>query len=139
MNTKELIKKALDAQKAAYVPYSRFHVGAALVTEDGEVFTGCNIEIASYSPTICAERTAIFKAVSEGHRKIKSIAIVGDSDFTYPCGVCRQVIREFGKDANIIIANSEDQYREYKLEELLPHSFGPEDLDSVNLEGEKNV
>ena len=124
MNTKELIKKALDAQKAAYVPYSRFHVGAALVTEDGEVFTGCNIEIASYS---------------EGHRKIKSIAIVGDSDFTYPCGVCRQVIREFGKDANIIIANSEDQYREYKLEELLPHSFGPEDLDSVNLEGEKNV
>lgn len=139
MNTKKLIKKALEAQKMAYVPYSKFHVGAALTTEDGQIFSGCNIEIASYTPTICAERTAIFKAISEGHRKIKSIAIVGDADFTYPCGVCRQVIREFGKDAKIIIANSEDEYREYKLDELLPNSFGPEDLDSVNSKGDKNV
>lgn len=126
---KELIQKALEAQKMAYVPYSKFHVGAALMTEDGEIFTGCNIEISSYSPTICAERTAIFKAVSEGHKKVKAIAVVGDSEFTYPCGVCRQVIREFGKEAIIIVANSEDNYKEYKLEELLPHSFGPEDLN----------
>lgn len=139
MDKKELIKKALEAQKKAYVPYSNFHVGAALVTEDGEIFTGCNIEISSYSPTLCAERTAIFKAVSEGHKKIKAIAVVGDADFTYPCGVCRQVIREFGKDATIIVANSEDDYREYKLEELLPHSFGPEDLEEGNNRSGKNV
>ena len=129
MDKKELIKRALEAQLRAYVPYSNFKVGAAVLMEDGKVFTGCNIEIASYSPTICAERTAIFKAISEGHKKIKTIAVVGDSNFTYPCGVCRQVIREFGKDATIIVANSEEDYREYRLEELLPHSFGPEDLE----------
>lgn len=139
MDTRELIKKALEAQKIAYVPYSKFRVGAALTTEDGEVFSGCNIEVASYSPTICAERTAIFKAVSEGHRRIKSIAIVGDGDFTYPCGVCRQVIREFGKDATIIVANSVDEYREYKLDELLPNSFGPEDLDLASTRSDENV
>ena len=128
MDKKRLIKKALEAQQNAYVPYSNFRVGAAVLTEDGNIYTGCNIEISSYSPTLCAERTAIFKAVSEGHKKIKAIAVVGDSNFTYPCGVCRQVIREFGKDAMIIVANSEDEYREYRLDELLPHSFGPEDL-----------
>ncbi|NLL81554.1 MAG: cytidine deaminase [Tissierellia bacterium] len=132
MDNKELIRKALEAKEDAYVPYSSYHVGAALITQDNEVYTGCNIEIASYSPTICAERTAIFKAVSEGHHKIKTIAIVGDTPFTYPCGVCRQVIREFGKDAKIIIANNEDDYREYSLDELLPHSFGPEDLENAN-------
>ncbi len=129
MDTRDLIFKALEAKKGAYVPYSNFHVGAALVTEDDQVFTGCNIEISSYSPTICAERTAIFKAVSEGHRKIKAIAVVGDSNHTFPCGVCRQVIREFGKDCKIFVANSEDDYEEYTLDELLPHSFGPEDLE----------
>lgn len=134
MDNENLIRKALEAKQKAYVPYSNFKVGAALLTEDGEIFTGCNIEIASYSPTLCAERTAIFKAVSEGHRKIKTIAIVGDSDFTYPCGVCRQVIREFGKEATVIIANSEEDYREYKLKELLPHSFGPEDLQNKKQE-----
>ncbi len=139
MDKKELIKKALEAQKMAYVPYSNFHVGAALITEDDEIFTGCNIEISSYSPTLCAERTAIFKAVSEGHKKVKAIAIVGDTDFTYPCGVCRQVIREFGKDATIIIAKSEDEYREYKLEDLLPHSFGPEDLEVAKTRSDRNV
>lgn len=138
MNGKELIKRALKAKKMAYVPYSGFHVGAAILTEDDQVYDGCNIEIASYSPTICAERTAIFKAVSEGHLKVKAIAIVGDADHTYPCGVCRQVIREFGKDATVIIANSEEDYREYSLDELLPHSFGPEDLESAAKE-EKNV
>lgn len=134
MDNRDLIKKALEAKKKAHVPYSNFRVGAALITDDGKVFTGCNIEISSYSPTICAERTAIFKAISEGHRKIKAIAVVGDSDFTYPCGVCRQVIREFGKDATIIVANSEDDYREHKLEDLLPYSFGPEDLENSRSE-----
>ena len=129
---KELIRKALEAQKKAYVPYSKFHVGAALITEDNKIYTGCNIEIASYSPTLCAERTAIFKAISEGHRNIKAIAVVGDVKFTYPCGVCRQVIREFGKDAIILIANTEDDYKEYMLDDLLPFSFGPESLDEAN-------
>lgn len=128
MDKKTLIKKALESKEKAYVPYSNFHVGAALLTEDGKVYTGCNIEIASYSPTICAERTAIFKAVSEGSKKIDTIAIVADGEDTFPCGVCRQVIREFGKDATIIIANSEEDYKEYSLDQLLPHSFGPEDL-----------
>ncbi|NLW21977.1 MAG: cytidine deaminase [Tissierellia bacterium] len=128
MDKRGLIRKALEAQKKAYAPYSNFRVGAALLTDDGNIYTGCNIEIASYSATLCAERTAIFKAVSEGHRNIKAIAIVGDSNYTYPCGVCRQVIREFGKGTIIIVANSEEDYREYRLDELLPHSFGPEDL-----------
>ncbi|TFZ40062.1 cytidine deaminase [Soehngenia longivitae] len=128
MNDIELIKLAIKAKENAYVPYSKFKVGAALITEDGSVYTGCNIENASYSPTICAERTAIAKAISEGHRKIIKIAIVGDSKYTYPCGVCRQVIREFGKDSQVIIANSEEDFKKYNLAELLPNSFGPEDL-----------
>ena len=128
MDKKQFIKIALDAQKNAYVPYSNFRVGAAVLMDDEKIYSGCNIEISSYSPTLCAERTAIFKAVSEGSTKIKVIAIVGDSNPTFPCGVCRQVIREFGKDATVIIANSVDDYKEYSLEELLPNSFGPEDL-----------
>lgn len=124
----ELIKRAMEAQKNAYVPYSNFHVGAALLTKDGKIYTGCNIESASYTPTICAERTAIFKAVSEGDKEIEAIAVVGDSDFTFPCGVCRQVIREFGKDIKVIIANSQEEYKILTLDELLPNSFGPEDL-----------
>lgn len=129
MKDKKLIEMALEAKEKAYVPYSKYHVGAAILMKDGKVYDGCNIEIASYSPTICAERTAIFKAISEGSIGIEKIAIVGDSEWTYPCGVCRQVIREFGKDAKILIARSADDYREYDLEELLPHSFGPEDLN----------
>ena len=139
INNEELIKMAFKAQKIAYVPYSNFHVGAALITEDDNVYTGCNIEIASYSPTICAERTAIFKAVSEGHRKIKKIAIVGDANPTFPCGVCRQVIREFGSDAIVIIANSPEDYKEYTIDELLPNSFGPEDLSFADRGDERNV
>lgn len=130
MENKKLIKMALEAKDKAYVPYSKYHVGAAVLMEDGKVYDGCNIEIASYSPTICAERTAIFKAISEGSIGIEKIAVVGDSEWTYPCGVCRQVIREFGKDAKILIAKSEDDYKEYDLDELLPHSFGPEDLNN---------
>ncbi|RKD34726.1 cytidine deaminase [Thermohalobacter berrensis] len=130
MDIKSLIKQAIKAKKNAYVPYSNFKVGAALLTKSGNVYTGCNIESASFTPTNCAERTAIFKAVSEGERDFKAIAIVGDSkkDYTYPCGVCRQVIREFGKNIKVIIAKSEDDYKEYTLEDLLPNSFGPDDL-----------
>jgi cytidine deaminase len=130
MDTKQLIKKALEAQDKAYVPYSGFKVGAALLTKSGNIYTGCNIESASYTPTICAERTAISKAVSEGEQDIEAIAVVGNPEqFTYPCGVCRQVIREFGRDATIIIAKNENEYKMYKLDELLPYSFGPEDLE----------
>jgi cytidine deaminase len=128
MDKRLLIKKAIEAKEKAYVPYSGFRVGAALLTKDGKIYTGCNIECSSYSPTICAERTAISKAVSEGDREIVAIAVTGDSEWTYPCGVCRQVIREFGKDILVIVAKSEDEYREYKLRDLLPHSFGPDDL-----------
>jgi len=128
MENIKLIRLAMEAKEKAYVPYSNFHVGAALVTEDGSVYTGCNIENASYTPTVCAERTAIFKAISEGHKIIKKIVVVGDNNPTFPCGVCRQVIREFGKDAIVIIARNVDEYKEYTLDELLPNSFGPEAL-----------
>lgn len=131
MNVQALAKKALEAQKMAYVPYSNFHVGAALLTKSGKVFTGCNVESASYSPTICAERTAIAKAVSEGEREFEAIAVTGDGDWTYPCGVCRQVMREFAPDLLVIIVKSETEYREHRLSELLPYSFGPEDLEEA--------
>lgn len=130
MNYRDLIEKAFDAQEGAYTPYSHFNVGAALEMEDGTIFTGCNIENASYTPTVCAERVAIFKAVSEGHRKIKTIAIVGgENTLAYPCGVCRQVIREFGPESTIIVAKALDDYQVFKLNDLLPNSFGPEDLE----------
>jgi len=130
VNIKQLITKALEVQNNAYVPYSNFKVGAAVLTKSGKIYTGCNIESASYTPTICAERTAISKAVSEGDRDIEAVAVVGNpEEFTFPCGVCRQVIREFGKDATIIIAKNEEEYKVFKLDELLPYSFGPEDLD----------
>ncbi|WP_202711136.1 cytidine deaminase [Sporosalibacterium faouarense] len=126
---KDLIKKAMEAKEKAYVPYSKFHVGAALKTKEGKIYTGCNIESASYTPTICAERTAIAKAISEGDKDFEVIAVTGDSDYTFPCGVCRQVIREFGRDIKVIVANTEDDFRVYTLDELLPNSFGPEDLE----------
>lgn len=128
MDTKELIQKAMEAKEKAYTPYSGFRVGAALLTADGTVFTGSNIEIASYSPTLCAERNAIFSAVHAGARKITKIVVTADGENTFPCGVCRQVMREFATDLEIIVANSTEDYQIYTLEELLPHSFGPEDL-----------
>lgn len=128
MENKELVRLAIESKKKAHVPYSKFRVGAALETEEGKIYQGANIEISSYSPTICAERVAIFKAVYDGYKKIKKIAITGDSEFTYPCGVCRQVLREFGKDSIILVTNDKGEYKEYTLDELLPHSFGPEDL-----------
>lgn len=129
MDNKKLIEEALKARELSYSPYSNFRVGAAVETIDGKIYNGCNIEIASYSPTICAERTAIFKAISEGSEKIKKIAVVGDAEDTFPCGVCRQVMREFGSNLEIIIANSVEDYKVYTLEDILPHSFGPEELD----------
>ncbi|HHX69970.1 MAG: cytidine deaminase [Miniphocaeibacter sp.] len=129
MEIKKLIQLACQARQLAYVPYSKFKVGAAVVTEDNNIYTGCNIENAAYSPSICAERTAIFKAISEGESKIKLIVVVGSSDFTFPCGVCRQVIKEFAtKECRIIVANNEIEYKIFTLDELLPYSFGPEDL-----------
>lgn len=132
MEIKKLIELALDAKEnMTYTPYSKFNVGCAVEMEDGSFYQGGNIEIVSYSPTICAERVAIFKAVSEGKREIKKIVITGDNKDTFPCGVCRQVIREFAKNPEIIIANSKDDYKKYTMEDILPHSFGPEELNDV--------
>jgi len=130
MDIKELVKRAIDAREKAYVPYSKFKVGAAIEMEDGSVFTGCNIENASYGATNCAERTAIFKAVSEGHSIMKKIAIVGDmSTYTAPCGICRQVIAEFAaKDIEIVLIKNKDEYIVKTLEEILPGAFTKEDL-----------
>ena len=136
MNRDLLIDGALKARQNAYAPYSGYKVGACLITEDGTLVDGCNIENASYGLTNCAERTAVFKAVSMGHRHIVAIAIAGGSvndyntdDYAYPCGACRQVLREFCcPDAKIYIAKSIDDYLECTLEELLPNSFGPDNL-----------
>jgi len=130
MDYKRLSKIAIDARENAYVPYSKFKVGAAVLTADGSIYTGCNIENASYGATNCAERTAIFKAISEGHKKIKAIAIVGDmSTNTYPCGICRQVIAEFAtKDIQIILVKNEENYIIKTMDELLPGAFTKEDL-----------
>lgn len=132
---KDLISKAAGMRKISYTPYSKFNVGAALLAKNGKVYTGCNIENASYTPTICAERTAFFKAVSENVREFTAIVIMGgraDSDeleYCFPCGVCRQVMSEFcDDDFNIIIAKSEDDYKVYTLPEILPERFGPKDL-----------
>lgn len=128
---KELISKAIEARNLAYVPYSNFRVGAAILTEDNKIYSGCNIENASFGATNCAERTAIFKAVSEGKTKIKAIAIIGRKDeFTYPCGICRQVIAEFGDENTIVIlAKNMDEYEVKTLEEILPGAFTKKDLD----------
>lgn len=135
MDKKELVKEALAAREFAYTPYSKFIVGAALFCKNGRVFRGCNIESASYTPTNCAERTAFFKAVSEGEREFSAIAIVGGpagappADFCYPCGVCRQVMAEFcGRDFKVYIAKSESEIREYSLDEIIPFAFTQEDL-----------
>ncbi len=123
MTYQELVKKAYEAMTFAYTPYSKFNVGAALLTKSGKVYTGCNVEIASYGATNCAERTAIFKAISEGEKEYKAIAVVSSShDYTYPCGICRQVIVEFGKDIDIVVAKGDD-YEVFTIDDLLPKSF----------------
>lgn len=134
-SNEKLVELAIDARKMAYVPYSNHSVGAALLTKNGKIYKGCNIENAAYGPTNCAERTAFFKAVSEGEREFEAIAIVGglnDSKELHvcaPCGVCRQVMMEFcdPKTFKIILSDSDDIYT-YTLEELLPLGFGPANL-----------
>mgnify|MGYP001065522993 CR=1 FL=1 len=129
MDRKKLIEMAFAARENAYTPYSHFKVGAALLCSDGKIYTGCNIENASFGPTICAERVAVFKAVSEGHRDFVRIVIAGRSEgLCVPCGVCRQVLREFAPNIEIICLNGAGEERTFTLEELLPHSFGPEYL-----------
>ena len=131
MEAEELIKAAMEAKEHAYVPYSHFRVGAALLTKSGKVYQGCNIENAGYSPTNCAERTAFFKAVYEGEREFAAIAINGDGDdYLYPCGVCRQVMMEFcdPEEFQIILATGKEQYEIFTLKELLPLGFGPNNL-----------
>lgn len=131
----KLIDTAIEQLKFSYTPYSNFKVGAALLTKSGKIYTGCNIENASYTPTNCAERTAFFKAVSEGVRDFQAICIVGGKDgkltgYTAPCGVCRQVMMEFcnSKTFQIILAVDKERYEIYTLEELMPFGFGPLNL-----------
>lgn len=137
MDTKliqELIRQALAARQNAYAPYSHFKVGASLLTDTGEIFSGANVENASYGATICAERSAILQAIFHGQKQIAAIAIVGfaeDSkiDYAYPCGICRQVLNEFSTAKTIIIvAKSIETYEVYTMAEMLPHGFGPDNL-----------
>ena len=141
LNTiEQLIQSALKARNYSYAPYSHFYVGAALLAEDGKIYTGCNIESAAFSPTNCAERTAFFKAVSEGQRQFQAIAVAGGTESpgesvlqraVTPCGVCRQVMAEFcQKDFQVIAARSEKVYQIFSLKELLPQSFGSTDLNN---------
>lgn len=133
----ELIKRAFEAQQKAYAPYSGFQVGAALLCEDGEIYGGCNIENASYGASNCAERTAFFRAVFDGKRKFRVIAIVGKPvkaesfDYCAPCGICRQVMAEFcdPESFEIILPRTETDYKVYKLKELLPLSFTASDME----------
>ncbi|MED9902874.1 MAG: cytidine deaminase [Lachnospiraceae bacterium] len=130
---KQLVRQALLARENAYAAYSGYSVGAALMTAAGKIYAGCNVENASFGATNCAERTAFFKAVSEGERSFAAIAIAGGktapSDYAYPCGVCRQVMQEFCDEKFLIlVAKSEEDYREYTLKELLPYGFGGDRL-----------
>lgn len=137
MRQQDLVKMALEARQLSYSPYSGFQVGAALLAEDGTVYTGCNIENAAFTPTNCAERTAFFKAVSEGKRKFSAIAIVGaprgqePADFCSPCGVCRQVMMEFcnPETFRIILGKGDLTFQEYTLAGLLPLGFAGEDVE----------
>ncbi len=119
-----LIKMAQAARERAVTPFSNFRVGAAVETEDGKIYTGCNIESASYGLTVCAERVAIWKALSEGERRFKRLAVVADTaDLTPPCGTCRQIIWEFCRDAVIIFANLQGESESFRMSELLPRAF----------------
>jgi cytidine deaminase len=130
MNDLELVALAKEARKRAYAPYSNFAVGAALLGQSGRVFTGCNVENASYPLATCAERTAVTKAVSEGELKFEAIAVVTSTGAT-PCGACRQILREFGGqkgDLRVIVADLEGNARSFTIDELLPEGFTPEQL-----------
>lgn len=137
VDIRKLILQALGARKKAYAPYSKYLVGAALLSGQGRVYPGCNMENASYGATVCAERTAFFRAVQEGERAFRAIAIVGGrageepTEYAYPCGLCRQVMGEFCDEKfQIIVAKSLEDYEIYTLGELLPHGFGGENLKS---------
>ena len=126
MSDEALVETAFTMLEKAYVPYSHFPVGAALEGEDGTVYTGCNVENAAYGSCICAERTALVKAVSEGTRSFRRLAVVGNgSDYCWPCGSCRQMLYEFSPDLEILVARGDHQFVKYTLRELMPHGFGP--------------
>lgn len=147
MEKQKLVEMALQARRFSYCPYSGFAVGAALLCEDGTVYTGCNIENAAFTPTNCAERTAFFKAVSEGKRSFAAIAVVGGpsnkepEDFCAPCGVCRQVMMEFcdPKQFRLLLGKSNLEFREYTLEEILPLGFAGEEVHRKEDGKEKNA
>jgi len=130
MTDKELVELAFAMLERAYVPYSQFPVGAALLCADGTVFTGCNVENAAYGSTICAERTALVKAVSEGHRDdLVKLAVAGDSaDYCWPCGACRQMLYEFNPEMTVLVARADRSFVAFPLHELMPHGFGPKSL-----------
>jgi cytidine deaminase len=120
----KLIAAARQAREAAYAPYSNFKVGAAVLSADGRIFTGCNVENASFGATVCAERVAIFAAVAAGQRQIKALAVIADTpEPVAPCGLCRQVLQEFGADCQVIMANLTGEYRVVTMAQLLPHAF----------------
>ena len=133
MTDQELVQKAFDMLDRSYIPYSGFPVGAALLCKNGEVFTGCNVENAAYGPTICAERTALVKAVSEGHRDdFVRLAVAGKSrDYCWPCGTCRQMLYEFAPELELLVARGDGEFVKYSLSALLPHGFGPKSLDTA--------
>ena len=130
MTDQELVALAVEMQQRAYAPYSHFPVGAALLCGDGTVFTGCNVENAAYGSTICAERTALVKAVSEGHTEFTAIAITGQGeDFCWPCGACRQMLYEFAPGLKILVSRRDGQIVSTTLSQLFPHGFGPKSLE----------
>ena len=130
MTDRELVDRAFEMHAFSYVPYSKFPVGAALLCKDGTLFTGCNVENAAYGSTICAERTALLKAVSEGHRDDwQAIAIAGrGEDYCWPCGACRQMLYEFAPGLRVLVARGDGDFVETTLDELMPHGFGPKSL-----------
>ena len=135
MTAEKLIELAIEAMGHAYAPYSGYKVGAALLCADGSVYQGCNLENAAFTPTVCAERTAFFKALYDGHRDFTAIAVCGGKAGVItgafpPCGVCRQVMREFAPNLEIICLNKTGEERTFTLNQLLPHSFGPEFLET---------
>lgn len=129
MTDHELVERAFTMLERAYVPYSHFPVGAALEGEDGSVYTGCNVENAAFGSCICAERTALVKAVSEGCKSFRRLAVVGNStDYCWPCGSCRQMLYEFAPELEVLVAKKDHSFVKYRLRELLPQGFGPTSL-----------
>lgn len=131
-DVQKLIKMAIENKENSYSPYSKFRVSSLVLTKKGHIYKGVNIENAAYSVTLCAERSALSSAISCGDRDIDTIIITGDSDYTFPCGVCRQFMAEFlDRDSKIIIAKSTDDYRTYTMEDILPYNFSKIDLEEI--------